>query len=547
MTMGSGTAAPAVEDAGRGPLQRVFADQPIARKILMVVAVLAALLILVGGVGLVQLRNLQDRTKGMYADSLEAIVELSRVDSDFREYRIQLLTLALSPAGVVPQIHAAMTAADQDKELYWEKYVATDMRGRETARDNFATSYAAYLKVSEEELVPLATAGRAAEFLAVRKAKASPLATKVTAALADLRTIEVGAAAKTMKAASAAYSSARTLIITLITVGLILGTALAVVVGRAIARGVGQTVAVLEGLAAGRLDQRAPVTSRDEVGRMNVALNTAMARLSQILQDVDANVATLAEEAGDLATVSGQLRGNAEESSARAQDASSASASITQNILTVASGSDEIGASITEIARSTSEAAMVASQAVESAARTETVLRQLGDSSEEINTVVRLITSIAEQTNLLALNATIEAARAGEAGKGFAVVANEVKDLAQETARATEDIAGRVAAMQRDSGAAVTAIAEITHIISRINDAQSTIAAAVEEQSATTTEMSRNVNEVATRSRDISDTVSAVAEIAAQTTTGAATAATTSTKLTQIASTVQQSLSGLRY
>ena len=134
--------------------------------------------------------------------------------------------------------------------------------------------------------------------------------------------------------------------------------------------------------------------------------------------------------------------------------------------------------------------------------------------------MVKVITSIAEQTNLLALNATIEAARAGEAGKGFAVVASEVKDLAQETARATEDISRRVQAIQADTGGAVVAIEEISRVIARISDFQTTIASAVEEQTATTAEMSRSVSEAANGSSEIAQNITGVAEAARLTTEG---------------------------
>jgi methyl-accepting chemotaxis protein len=140
---------------------------------------------------------------------------------------------------------------------------------------------------------------------------------------------------------------------------------------------------------------------------------------------------------------------------------------VSRNVQTVAAGAEEMGASIREIANSASEAAQVATEAVEIVGSVNSTVAQLGASSAEIGNVVKLITTIAEQTNLLALNATIEAARAGDAGKGFAVVASEVKDLAQETAKATDDISGRVQAIQADAEAAVSAISRIVEVIDK--------------------------------------------------------------------------------
>jgi methyl-accepting chemotaxis protein len=205
------------------------------------------------------------------------------------------------------------------------------------------------------------------------------------------------------------------------------------------------------------------------------------------------------------------MAGNARTAAAQADDVVASAGAVAASVDTVATGSAQMESAIREIAHNATEAARVAHQAVDVAGATTATVGKLGDSSEEIATVVKLINGIAEQTNLLALNATIEAARAGEAGKGFAVVASEVKELAQETARATEDISRRVEAIQADTSGAVEAISRISTVIGEINDFQATIAAAVEEQTATTNEMNRNVAEAAHGTQGIAAAISGLA------------------------------------
>jgi methyl-accepting chemotaxis protein len=238
---------------------------------------------------------------------------------------------------------------------------------------------------------------------------------------------------------------------------------------------------------------------------------------------------------------------SAEQTASQANMVSAGSEQVSRNIQTVATAADEMGASIREIAKNTADATKVATAAVRSAEETNVTIGKLGQSSAEIGQVIKVITSIAQQTNLLALNATIEAARAGEAGKGFAVVANEVKELAKETAKATEDISRKIEAIQTDTKGAVSAIEQIGSVIGQINDIQNTVASAVEEQSVTTNEITRNLTEAAKGGADISHSIAGVAEAARTTTGGAEQTQKSAESLEKLAEELQALMGRFRY
>ncbi|HTW16475.1 MAG TPA: methyl-accepting chemotaxis protein [Nocardioides sp.] len=325
----------------------------------------------------------------------------------------------------------------------------------------------------------------------------------------------------------------RTTIIVIV-LTLLVGLALAWLVSQRVARSLDAVRRGLLAVSRGDLTTRVPVHSRDESGQMAEALNLAVENMSGVVSGITTTAHSLNGSAAEMAESSSQIAAAAEETSAQAQAVTAAADQVSRNVQTVAAGSEQMGASIREIAQSTSDAARIASDAVVITERTNGTVAKLGESSTEIGNVIKVITSIAEQTNLLALNATIEAARAGEAGKGFAVVANEVKELAQETARATEDISQRVAAIQVDTSEAVDAIEQISGVIGQINDFQATIAAAVEEQTATTNEMNRNVGDAATASGEIAANISGVAEAAGSTSEGVARAEQAASELARL-------------
>ena len=289
--------------------------------------------------------------------------------------------------------------------------------------------------------------------------------------------------------------------------------------GRSICRPLAETVRVLK---EGDLRTRLRVQSKDEIGLQAVAFNEMLERLCDVMQKIGGASERLANSSNALTRSSHTLSSAAEETSSQAAVVAAACEQVSSNVQTVAAGAEEMTASINEIAKNSSGAVSVASEAVLAASSTNDLISKLGQSSLEIGEVVKVITSIAQQTNLLALNATIEAARAGESGKGFAVVASEVKELAKETAKATEEIGGKIETIQIDAKNAVAAIVQISAIISKINDLQNSTAGAVEEQSATTNEMGRNVSDAAKGSYEIAENINKVAEVAAGTTKTAA-------------------------
>ncbi|WP_018686598.1 methyl-accepting chemotaxis protein [Actinokineospora enzanensis] len=303
----------------------------------------------------------------------------------------------------------------------------------------------------------------------------------------------------------------------------------------------------LQAMAARDLTTRVHLDRRDELGDMAAAINATAESMSGVLTSMGQGTATLLAEGADLDEVSGRLGSAAADTQARAGEVAESAGVVTDTIATISAASRQIGASVHSVSEASSAATSVAAEAAHAAETTTAGVQRLHAASREIDEIVRTITSIAEQTNLLALNATIEAARAGAAGRGFAVVASEVKDLAQETARATENVKEKIGVIQTMTDEAVTSIDGIRTVITQINDGQQHISSAVDEQTRTTSAITSGVSEVSHTTTQIRDSLAGISTSAAATADGATATQRSAATLTATARGVNDLIATFRY
>ncbi|MCO8274240.1 methyl-accepting chemotaxis protein [Actinoplanes sp. TRM 88003] len=495
--------------------RRSFDDLGVSVKVLSAVAVAALVALIVGIMGLIALQNASASAQLIYESNVSSIKAVGQIRSEVSEVRLDTANQALSTSDAAVQKFT--TLFQQDTNAFaaaMTAYRNSTPAGDPAVIDRLQSDWNSYLEVARTRLLPTGQRNDLVAWANIRDAEAMPILDRVAASVAALDEDETQDAARNAAAARDGYTTNRNRAIIMLVVGLTLAVGLGFWVARRIVGSLGKVTVVCDGLADGDLTRTTGLTSADEPGRMGRSLDTAMTRLRATVATIEASAISLNGASDRMTDTTTRIASTAEETSAQAQAVSAAAEQVSRSVDSVSAGGEQMGASIREISQNAAEAARVASEAVSVTATTSATMGKLGESSAEIGNVIKTITSIAEQTNLLALNATIEAARAGDAGKGFAVVASEVKDLAQETARATEDISKRVEAIQSDTSGAVAAIEEISLVIERISDFQTTIASAVEEQTATTAEMNRSVTEAAAGSGEIAENITGVAEAA---------------------------------
>ncbi|MFF5296357.1 methyl-accepting chemotaxis protein [Paractinoplanes globisporus] len=500
-----------------------FDDLSVNVKVIAAVAMAALVALVVGILGLVSLGGASDSAQLIYTSNVASIKAVGQIKFVAVQTNVDASNQALSTTeAATTQFGNAYEQDLKDFDTAMAAYEASQPASSDDLIAALQNQWDAYTGLATGTLIPLGEKSELAQWSKVRDEQVTPMLGKLADTLKQMDSTETADAAKNAEAATDSYQSSRRTSIITLTVGLLLALGLGILTARKIVRSLTKVTYVCDGLADGDLTRTTGLDTRDEPGQMARALDSAMGRLRRTIATIEGSATSLAGASEQMTGTATQIAASAEEASAQALAVSAAAEQVSRSVDTVSAGSEQMGASIREISQNAAEAARVAAEAVTVTAQTSATMNKLGDSSAEIGNVIKTITAIAEQTNLLALNATIEAARAGESGKGFAVVASEVKDLAQETAKATEDISRRVEAIQSDTSGAVSAIEEISAVIERISEFQTTIASAVEEQTATTAEMNRSVAEAAGGTGEIAQNITGVAEAARLTSQGVA-------------------------
>jgi len=514
---------------------RWWGRAPLAVKLGSAIAVLGVFTVGVALLAWVQLGRLDAVAVGIVDVNLANVTQIGLVRQYAEASQVDVMRHRIA-ATSADALVAQSSIEDDDKALdrAWSDYTSGSHAATTRQIEQFTQLWKTFRQVRDTKLLPASRSGDNNAFVRADSDELRPDVDRAMSTLSSVSETENAAAAAARKHAGETYLQGRLLLVGLVSGGLLVATGLAIVAVMSVVRPIQRVSLVLAAVAAGDLTRSVPVTSTDEVGRMARDTNATVAALAGLVRGLAANARTVAFTSDEINETGTRIEQQARTTLSRADAVAVTAAEVADSASAAAAGAEQMTTSIHEIASSAAEAVRVGAQAVAGAERTNVQVQDLGASSQQIGDVLALISSIAEQTNLLALNATIEAARAGAAGKGFAVVATEVKELAQQTASATGDIDRKVTAIQDGTGAAVSAIADITEIVNTVNVHQTTIAGAVEEQTAVTGEISRSVTAAAAGAAHIAETIGTVAESARATASAADQAKLSAGKLAEL-------------
>lgn len=511
------------------PMVSIAKNLKIKYKLVIGFSIMIFFIALIGLMGYLNTSKIRKNLGNIFTDTLPGISYLLETDRDLYQLLVAERSMVIADKGspVFTDLEKVYLENLEQARTRWNKYKALAESNEERQIiSEFDESYKEWLEYSEKVIQGIKAAGPeiSPETKAISLGEANSRFEKMRGFLDKLTDINNMTAEKLQRESQSTYQKATYTYIVVVAAGIYIGILLSLFISRRITRPIARAVQGLRVISHGEgdLKRRLPIESGDEIGELSVCFNNFMEKLREIIGNVAQSAGALTSASDNLLTLSTHMADDSNDVSLKAHTVAAAAEEMSVNIESVSTSMDaasrnvdlvagavgEMGGTVNEIAENSERARAVTSAAVNKTKETSENVIRLGEAAQEIGKVTEAINEISEQTNLLALNATIEAARAGEAGKGFAVVANEIKELARQTADATQEIKNRIENIQKTTTGTVSGIEDISKVIYEVNDIVAVIASAVEEQSVTTKEITNNINQTFMGISEINDNVS---------------------------------------